>query len=67
MSTVYEEAAREKKCLTVARFVIEEAVKIVAAQTDEEWQLLAKNSSVNGPSEGSRQRIIDLLKGARLG
>lgn len=67
MSTVYEESAREKKCLSVARFILDEAVKIVAAQTDDEWQLIAKNAGVNVPSEESRLKIVQLLKGARLG
>lgn len=67
MSTVYEEAAREKKCLAVARQALNEAAGVLENGDEEMWRILAERADCKMPSEESKRKIIELLKGARLG
>lgn len=61
--TPHIEAAREKKCQAVVRFMLLESVKILADADEEMWRDIATRSNVNLPSEESRKRIIAILKG----
>lgn len=59
----YEQAAREKKCRLLARFLVDELANVLSKPENEAmWIDAAREAGVNEPSPESRKIILQMSR-----
>lgn len=64
-SNASEQSAREQQAFAIARLYSQRAIVLLLNATDDEWQNLATVAGQRKPSEETRARVIEILRGWR--